>query len=101
MQGADAMTVTKAGRKQKRTRAVSTPRARTAKKRVTTVADMTPNELRAMIQETLSEWLGDPDEGLEVRLEIIERIQRQRAEYAAGKRGKSLEEIAGKYGVTL
>jgi|GEM_PF-945280 len=95
------MTITKARRKQKRTRAVSTSLSRAARERVTTVADMTPDELRAMIQETLSEWLGEPDEGLELRPEIIERIQRQRAEYAAGKRGKSLEEIAAKYGVTL
>jgi hypothetical protein len=62
---------------------------------------MTPDELRAMIQDTLSEWFGDPDEGLELRPDVIERIQRQRAEFAAGKRGKSLDEIAHKYGVEL
>lgn len=75
-------------------------RKRPHKPRATTVAQMTPEELRAMIQDTLSEWFGDPDEGLELHPKVIERIQRQRAAFAAGKR-KSLDEIAHKYGVEL
>lgn len=77
------------------------PHAPRTRQHATTVAQMTPDELREMIRDTLSDWLGDPDEGLELRPEVIERIQRQRAEFASGKRGKSLDEIARKYGVKL
>lgn len=56
--------------------------------------------MNALIDERLSEWV-DADAGLELRPEVVERVTRQRAEYAAGKRGKSLEEIANKYGVKL
>jgi len=68
------------------------------------VSDITLNEFRAMmnalIDERLSEWV-DTDAGLELRLEVVERVTRQCSEYAAGKRGKSLGEIANKYGVKL
>ena len=60
---------------------------------------MTPDELRAIIQDALAEWFGDPDDGLELRPEVIERIQRQRAEYTSGKRGHSLEQVAKRFGV--
>lgn len=62
------------------------------------VADMTIDDLQAMIEATvdraLAEWIGDPDAGLELRPEIVESIERQRKEYAAGKRGKPLDEVA-------
>ena len=62
------------------------------------VADMTTDELRTMMEtlldQKISEWIGDPDAGLELRPEIIASIERQRREYAAGKRGKSLDEVA-------
>jgi hypothetical protein len=65
---------------------------------------MTLSEFRAMmnalIDERLSEWVNT-DAGLELRPEVVERVKRQRTEYAAGKRGKSLGEIANKYGVKL
>ena len=68
------------------------------------VGDMTLGEFRAMmnalIDARLAKWV-DPDAGLELRPEVVARVQRQRAEFAAGKRGKSLEEIASKYGVEL
>jgi len=68
------------------------------------VSDIRLNEFRAMmnalIDERLSEWV-DTDAGLELRLEVVERVTRQCSEYAAGKRGKSLGEIANKYGVKL
>ncbi|MEW5717173.1 MAG: hypothetical protein AB1817_00960 [Chloroflexota bacterium] len=76
------------------------PRAR----REPRVGDMTLSEFRAMmnalIDARFAKWV-DPDAGLEPRPEVIARAQRQRAEFAAGKRGKSLEEIASKYGVEL
>lgn len=78
----------------------------TRKRRPTTkvkVADMTTDELQTMmetlIDRKMSEWIGDPDSGLELRPEIIASIERQRKEYAAGKRGKSLAEVAQRLGL--
>ena len=71
--------------------------------RTTKVADMTKEELQKMIESLIdrkmSEWIGDPDSGLELRPEIIASIERQRKEYAAGKRGKSLDEVAQRLGL--
>ncbi len=62
------------------------------------VVDMTQDELRNLVKssvrQTLREMMRDPDEGLELRPEIIESIERQRKEFAAGKRGKSLDQVA-------
>jgi len=44
--------------------------------------------------------LGDPDEGLELREEIRERLLRQKKEVAAGKRGQELEDVAQKLELT-
>ncbi|MBI3958173.1 MAG: hypothetical protein HY328_05130 [Chloroflexi bacterium] len=64
----------------------------------TKVADMTTDELQTMmetlIDRKIAEWIGDPDAGLELRTEIIASIERQRREYATGKRGKSLDDVA-------
>ena len=64
------------------------------------ISDLTITEFRELItdtiQETMSELLSqaDPDAGLELNPEIVELIQRQRAEYATGKqRGYTLAEI--------
>jgi len=69
----------------------------------TKVADMTTDELRTMVEtlidEKISEWISDPDVGLELRADILAGIERQRKEYAAGKRGKSLDAIAERLGL--
>ena len=69
----------------------------------TTVAEMTADELRALLEmlidRKLAEWLGDPDEGLRLREELRERILRQRQEFAEGKRGRSLEEVVDRLGL--
>jgi uncharacterized protein YheU (UPF0270 family) len=61
------------------------------------VADLTAEELNALIESAidrkLSEWLGDPDEGLELTTELQERVARQRRQFAAGERGLTLEEV--------
>lgn len=66
------------------------------------VGDLTVDEFRdmvtAIIDARLNEW-ADPDAGLELRPEVIESIQRQRAEYTAGKRGKSLDEVSRRLGL--
>jgi hypothetical protein len=69
----------------------------------TTVAEMTTDELRAMLEtlidRKLAEWLGDPDEGLELKEELRERILRQRQEFAAGQQGRTLEEVSARFGL--
>ncbi len=73
------------------------------RKRQRKVADMTQDELRNLVKssvrQTLREMLRDPDEGLELRPEIIESIERQRKKFAAGKRGKSLDQVAKELGL--
>jgi hypothetical protein len=63
----------------------------------TTVAQMTREELQEMLEATIEqkllEMLGDPDEGLELRDDVRERLLRQRQAVAAGERGQSLEDV--------
>ena len=65
------------------------------------VADMTADELGAMIEtlidRKLAEWLGEPDAGLELQEGLRERILRQRDDYASGDRGTSIEELVKRY----
>ena len=60
----------------------------------TTVAQMSKDELRelieASVEQKLLELLGDPDEGLEIRKSVRDRILRQRKAVAAGGRGEAL-----------
>lgn len=62
-----------------------------------TVGEMTPSELREMIdfiiEQKLREVLGDPDEGLELREIVAARLQKQRMAVAAGERGISLDTL--------
>ena len=63
----------------------------------TTVAQMTKDELRKMIEATIEqkllELLGDPDEGLPIRKQIHDRLLRQKQAVAAGERGRSFREV--------
>ncbi len=69
-----------------------------------TVAQMTKEELKEMIEtiveEKLIELLGDPDEGLQLRENIRERLLRQKAAVAAGERGESLEDVMRRLGLS-
>ena len=69
----------------------------------TTIADMTVDDLRKLIRETviqtLSEMLGDPDEGLELRDEFNLELQRALATDEAGKT-ISAQEVAARLGLT-
>lgn len=64
---------------------------------------MTRDEFKNMIgmivEEKLTEILGDPDEGLELRKSVRERLIRQTKAVAAGERGKSLAEVARRIGL--
>ncbi len=68
-----------------------------------TVAQMTRDELREMIEtiieEKLLEVLGDPDEGLPIRKTIRERLLRQKEAVASGERGEPFEEVIRRLGV--
>ncbi|MEW5717155.1 MAG: hypothetical protein AB1817_00870 [Chloroflexota bacterium] len=82
---------------------ISRKHARTAsRQRAPRVGDLTLDEFRAMIESVIdrkmAEWM-DPDAGLELRPEIVASIERQRKEYAAGKHGKSLDEVAARLGL--
>jgi len=66
----------------------------------TMVAELTVDELKYIIQEAmeqkLSEMFGDPDEGLELRPEIEQRLRSSLAQVAAGGKTLSLEEITAR-----
>jgi hypothetical protein len=68
-----------------------------------TVAEMTTRELRDMvgnlIEEKLVELFGDPDQGLELRDSLRERLLRQKRETAAGERGKDFNDVAHRLGL--
>ncbi len=67
-----------------------------------TVSGMTATEFRALVEAVvedaverkLVELLGDPDQGLEVRKSLQERLLRQQAAVQSGERGRSLADVA-------
>jgi hypothetical protein len=72
-----------------------------------TVGEMTPSEFKKLlesivedtVEQKLFELLGDPDEGLEIRKSIQERLLRQREAVAAGRTGRSIEEVSQDLGL--
>ena len=70
---------------------------------MTTVTQMTKEELREMIEtvieEKLLELLGDPDEGLPIRTTVRDRLLRQREAVASGERGEPFEEVTRRLGL--
>jgi len=68
-----------------------------------TVAQMTKEELREMIEtiieEKLLELLGDPDEGLPIRKSVRERLLYQKEAVASGERGEPFEEVIRRLGL--
>ena len=62
-----------------------------------TVAEMTKDELidvmEEFIERKLLEIIGDPDEGLEIRESVRERLLRQKATVDAGERGTPLQDL--------
>ncbi len=65
-----------------------------------TVAEMTTEELRRLInstvEEKLVELLGDPDADLAVRNDVRRRLLRQKRAVEEGERGESLESVASR-----
>lgn len=68
-----------------------------------TVAQMTKDELREIIEtaieQKLLELLGDPDEGLLIQEAIRDRLLRQRQAVASGERGEPFEDVIRRLGL--
>ncbi len=67
------------------------------------VTDLTVDELKNLIREvvtqTILELLGDPDEGLELRDEIKERLHRSLSATQAGGETRPAQAVAAKLGL--
>ena len=63
-----------------------------------TIADLTVNEFRELVRDvvvqSVTELLGDPDEGLTLRDDFAEELQRSLAEVEAGGTTTSLADVA-------
>jgi hypothetical protein len=68
------------------------------------VKDLTTNELKALIRETmaeiLEEYLEDPDEGKEIRPELKQQLLESRQRRSSDKRRISAQEVAQRFGLT-
>jgi hypothetical protein len=72
-----------------------------------TIAQMTQEEFKEMletvvettVERKLLEILGDPDEGLEIRSEVQDRLLRQRQEIVSGQQGRPLEDVVRELGL--
>jgi hypothetical protein len=67
------------------------------------LADLTVDEFKQLIATTV-EWklleiLGDPDEGLELREEIKDRLQRSLEKERRGARGIPTQDVAAQLGL--
>ena len=51
------------------------------------------------VEQKLLELLGDPDEGLEIRKSVRERLLRQKKAVAAGERGEPFEDVVQRLGL--
>jgi hypothetical protein len=64
---------------------------------------MTTDALRAMIgaviEQKLLELQGDPDEGLEIRKAVGDRLLRQKKAVAGGEQGEPFEEVTRRLGL--
>jgi len=68
------------------------------------VGQLTTDELRdiigSVVEEKLREILGDPDDGLELRPEVRDRLLQQQAAVADGERGEDLNDVAARLGLS-
>ncbi|WP_009632326.1 hypothetical protein [Synechocystis sp. PCC 7509] len=68
------------------------------------VKDLTVEELKLLIQETVAETLHtlltDPDEGKELKPEVRQQLLVSLKKTQSGERGVSAQEVAGKLGLT-
>jgi hypothetical protein len=72
-----------------------------------TIAQMTQSEFKEMlkavventVEQKLLEILGDPDEGLQIKESVRDRLQRQRETVASRQYGQSFEGVAKELGL--
>ena len=68
-----------------------------------TVAQMTKEELRELIEAAVEqkflELFGDPDEGLDIRESLRERLLRQKQAVTTGERGEPLDDVMRELGL--
>lgn len=68
-----------------------------------TVAQMTKEELKeliaAIIEQKLLELIGDPDEGLQIRKSLHDRLLLQKKAVAEGERGEFFEDLVSEPGL--
>jgi len=68
------------------------------------VGQLSTDELReiigSVVEEKLKEILGDPDEGLDLKANIRERLLLQQRAVTEGERGDDLNEVAERLGLT-
>jgi len=72
-----------------------------------TIARMTQSEFKEMletvvevtVERTLLEMLGDPDESLEIRSDVRDRLLRQRQNVAAGQHGQPFDDVVRQMGL--
>lgn len=66
------------------------------------VKELSVEQLKALIEDTveerLQEYLGDPDEGLEIREEVIQKLK---ANKESRKPRIPMEQVAKKHGIEL
>ena len=66
------------------------------------VKELSVEQLKALIEKTLEEklqeYLGDPDEGLELRAEVIQRLK---AHKVSRKARIPMEQVTKRYGLEL
>ncbi|BCB95568.1 hypothetical protein JZK55_04900 [Dissulfurispira thermophila] len=69
----------------------------------TTITQMSKEELKELIgsvvEQKMLELIGDPDEGLSIREDLLERLKRQKEQVARGRRSKSLDSIVKELGL--
>ncbi len=62
------------------------------------IGDLTVHEFKELVRESviqsIAELLGDPDQGLDLRDDLTEDLQRSLAEVAGGGRTMSLADVA-------
>ncbi len=70
----------------------------------TRVADLTIDELRELVRETviqtLQDMLADPDEGLELRDDFAAELERSLAAMVAKGKTVPVQEVAARLGLT-
>jgi hypothetical protein len=67
------------------------------------VGQLSADELKeiigSVVEQKLKEILDDPDEGLELRADVRDRLVRQKKAVAKGERGEALDEVVRQFGI--